>query len=365
MKQIQFHTTGVPHEVVRCVNTTAPQALGPEDVQVRVAAFPINQADLLTLRGHYAATAQGPSTLGLEAVGEVVATGAAVERLRVGQRVILLGQQNWSEIKQVHWTQALAVPASSDLLQLAMLKVNPATATMLMDRFVALERGDWIVFNAASSGVGRSLIQLARLRGLRTVAVARRDEVLPSLLAHGADLALLDGAGLEQRIRKAVGAVELRLAADAIGGEASAQLLGCLADGGSLVCYGGLQGEPCEVGVRELVFRDLRVRGFWLSRTLAMTPYDRLVGLYADLVTYMDDGRLRLPVEAVYPIEAIAEAIEHAARSGHGKVLVTTPAYATMREAGARADTDPVVHRPADTAIAPSPAEARRAVTPL
>lgn len=330
MKQIQFHATGEPHRVVQCAEVAEAGPLAADQVLVQVAAFPINQADLLTLRGNYASPAQGPATLGQEAVGRVMAVGAEVERLRVDDMVILLGQQCWSEYRQVHWSQALAVPATIELLQLAMLKINPATAMLLMDRFVALGAGDWIVCNAANSAVGRSLIQLARRRGLRTVAVARREEVLDDLRGHGADLAVLDGPDLAQRVHAGAAGVHIRLGADAVGGAATAHLLACLGDGATLVAYGGLRGEPCQVGIRDLVFRDLRVRGFWLTRELAETAYERLVDLYAGLARQMASGDLRLPVEAIYPMRAIADAVAHAGRSGHGKIIVTTPAYAAM-----------------------------------
>lgn len=336
MKQIRFEAGGAAHEVVHCADTDAPAPPGPQEVRLQVLAFPINQADLLTLQGRYASATSGAATLGLEAVGQVVAVGAQVDRLRVGDLAISLGQHNWCELRQLHWSQAMPVPSTVDPLQLAMLKVNPATAAMLLTRFVALDHGDWIVFNAANSGVGRSLIQLARLLGVRTAALARRAELLPGLRAHGADLAVLDDEEAPAAVRAAVGDARLPLAADAVGGASSARLLACLDDHGSLVCYGGLQGEHCQVGVRDLVFRGIRVRGFWLTRTLANSDYDSLVPLYRELGERMRGGHLHLPVAGRYPMQAIGDAIAAAMRSGDGKVLVTTPAYDELAGALAR-----------------------------
>lgn len=331
MKQIRFDHPGEPARVARCVEVADPGSLAPDQVRVQVAAFPLNQADLLGLRGSYARAGAGPATLGQEAVGRVVALGSAVERIRPGDTVILLGQQCWSEYRQVHWSQVLPVPDSIDLLQLAMLKVNPATAMLLLERFVELAPGDWIICNAANSAVGRSLLQLASMRGVRTVAVARREEVLDSLREHGADLALKDGADLGRLVGAGTGQAAIRLGADAVGGTGSERMLDCLSDGAALVCYGGLEGQPCRIGVRDLVFRDVHVHGFWLTRFLANAAYGSLVGLYGGLCRDMDAGRLRLPVEAVYPIEAIGDALEHAGRPCNGKVLVTTDAFAAMR----------------------------------
>jgi len=43
---------------------------------------------------------------------------------------------------------------------------------MLLD-FVNMERDDWVVQNGANSGVGQNVIQLARIRGLKTINIIR------------------------------------------------------------------------------------------------------------------------------------------------------------------------------------------------
>jgi trans-2-enoyl-CoA reductase len=58
---------------------------------------------------------------------------------------------------------------------MAMLTVNPATASLMLSEFVDLKPGDWVMQNVANSGVGGYLVQLARQRGLRTVNVVRRE----------------------------------------------------------------------------------------------------------------------------------------------------------------------------------------------
>ena len=61
----------------------------------------------------------------------------------------------------------------------ATISVNPFTADRMMLDFAELKPGDWIVQNGANSGVGQNVIQLARIRGFRTVNIIRDRYPLP------------------------------------------------------------------------------------------------------------------------------------------------------------------------------------------
>src|SRR5260370_9891351 len=69
-----------------------------------------------------------------------------------------------------------ALPADADPQQLAMLGINPPTAALLLSEYVDLKPGEWVVQNAANSGVGRWVIAFAKTRGLKTVNIVRRLE---------------------------------------------------------------------------------------------------------------------------------------------------------------------------------------------
>ena len=203
MKQVQFTAFGVPHEVAACVEVPEVGPPGPDEVVIEVEAFPINPADLLTITGAYAVRPQLPATLGAECAGRIVAVGSGVRDLTVGDRVINLGRDNWCQQRKVPAAQALKVPADADVLQLAMLKVNPATALMMLRHYVALQPGDWVIQDAANSGVGTNLIRLAKTDGIRTVNVVRREALIEPLTAIGADAVVVDGDDLAARVQQA------------------------------------------------------------------------------------------------------------------------------------------------------------------
>ena len=181
MRQIEFENPGVPEEVVRCVEVPAPTITASDQVLVRVLAFPINPADLLTMQGIYPRVDASTAAIGNEAIGEIIEVGDAVMDLMPGDRVILLSLNNWREFRLAARHEVFKVSGTGDLLQQAGLKVNPATARLLLSNFVALKGGDWIIQTAANSAVGRAVIQIARAMDVRTVNVVRRKDVIDEL----------------------------------------------------------------------------------------------------------------------------------------------------------------------------------------
>ncbi len=323
MKIVEQFDFGSPGKVVRCVEAADPGPPGDDEVVVEIEAFPINPADVLTLTGGYATKPALPSTLGAEGVGRVTAAGAAVKTLAVGDRVIPLDRDNWVQAKKLPAAKAIKVP-EADVLQLAMLKVNPATALLMLTGYVELSPGDTVIQDAANSGVGLSLIRLAKARGIATVNVVRRESLIAPLRDQGADHVVVDGPDLAERVKAATGGAPIKLAIDAVAGSAVMRLADCLADGGTVVNYGLLSGEPCMLRADQTVFHGITLTGFWLSKELPRRSGAELTALYGELAGLVASGDLRVPVAATYPIERIAEAVEHAAQEGRdGKVLVT------------------------------------------
>ena len=323
MKQVQFTSFGAPHEVAACVDVPDVGAPDADEVVIEVEAFPINPADLLTITGGYAVRPQLPATLGAEGVGRIAAAGSNVQHLAAGDRVINLGRDNWCQRRRVPATQALKVPAEADVLQLAMLKVNPATALLMLRSYVDLQPGDWVIQDAANSGVGTNLIKLAKADGIRTANVVRRELLVRPLQGIGADVVVVDGDDLAERVQRATGGASIRLAIDAIGGAMVLRLADCLAEGGTVVNYGLLSGQPCQLGAHHTIFKGITLTGFWLQKALTSMARPELEALYADLAARIAEGTLHVEVEATYPIEEIKAALAHAEREGRsGKVLV-------------------------------------------
>lgn len=325
MKAIQFESHGIPHEVCRCVEVEDVGAPDSGEVVVEIEASAINPADLLIVEGRYPGPAQLPAGLGIEGAGRVAAIGDGVEGLSVGDRVVSLGRANWAERVRIPAGRAVKMPADVDVLQLAQLKANPPSAMLMLRDYVDLDPGDWVIQNAANSGVGLHVVRLAKAQGVRTINVVRREDAIASLKEIGGDVVLVDGADLADRVRAATGGAGARLALDAVGGDATARLADCLADGGVVVNYGFLSGEPCVVTPGHLILHDITLRGFWMVKAGAgMTP-DALHAMYRDLAGKFGDGTLHVPVEATFGLDDIGDALERSWNFRRNGKIVLTP----------------------------------------
>lgn len=320
----QVSTFGEPGKVIELAEQPDPGAVGPGEVVIESEFVPINPADVLNLEGKYGAEPPKlPMNPGAEGVGRIASVGEGVTHVKAGDRVLLTGPGTWRERSKVPAKLVFPLPGDVDPKQLAMLRVNPPTAYLMLHDYVPVKAGKWLIQNAANSGVGHCLIRLARDEGMKTVNVVRREELIAPLRSFGADVVLTDGPDLDARVRAAVGDGEVQLAIDAVGGTATQRLARCVQEGGTVVNYGLLSGEPCVVDGRETVFRNVALRGFWLRRWYMETPPDKIAALYRKLIGKLADGSLVVEIEAVYPFREIKKAVAHAARGGRsGKILM-------------------------------------------
>jgi NADPH:quinone reductase-like Zn-dependent oxidoreductase len=326
MKRVIFHQHGTPQDVIELLEEPDPIP-GPSEVRVRNQVMTINPADLLTIEGRYGhEPITLPCTPGTGAYGIVDAVGDGVKRLSVGDAVLPVGSGGlWSDTVILHERMAPKAPANTDPEQAAMMRANPGTAYLMLTDLVALNPGDWVIQNAANSSVGRLVIRFARDLGLHTINIVRRDDVVSELKAEGADAVIVDdGSGdLPSHISEASPQAP-KLALDAIGGSATAALASTLANRGLLVVYGLLSGIDSTIGARDLVFRDITTRGFWLADWYATAEPDQIKKLHGLLAEQLAAGSITSAVDARYPLEKIKDALAHAAQGGrNGKIILT------------------------------------------
>ena len=203
-----------------------------------------------------------------------------------------------------------------------MLPINPATVHVMLNRFVDLKPGDWVAQPGANSAVGRLVITLAHLRGLKTLNVVRRDEAADEVRAAGGEHVLVSGPDLAADIARELDGEQLSLVLDGLGGDTATALVGALRFGGTIVTYGSLGGGPSQVSNADLLGREVRHTGFWLLTWLSHAPRSEIVDTYRYLGSLVADGSLSVPVEATYRLDDYRRALEHAdAAKRGGKVL--------------------------------------------
>lgn len=324
MKSVVHDRFGSPREVLRVVEEPPEQPLAGELV-VRMEAAAMHIADLRTIEGAGDFQLPLPRTPGFEGIGRVVRVGPGVSGFAVGDRVFPpLGSGTFRE--EVRCRAAGCMPApEGDAVQLSLLTVNGPTAEVLLEDFADLEPGDWLIQNAANSSCGRYLIRLARLKGVRTVNVVRRAEMVAELRELGADIVLVDGPDLAARVAEAVDGAPVRVGIDAVGGAATQRIAECLAPGSTVASYGCMSGEPCHLDFYLMFRRDIRLVGVSFVRQFGRRSPEQVRQMYARLARHIASGELRAKIAGVYPLERIVEACERAGRTGaerDGKVVV-------------------------------------------
>ena len=323
-KAAVYETHGNPMEVLRIADLPRPKP-GSDEVVVKMSAAPINPADLNSIEGKYPIKASLPAIPGMEGAGVVIEIGASVKNVAVGSQVILPHSYGtWREIAVIAAEQLVTAPKEIEPIQAAMLKVNPITAWRMLHDFVALQPGDWLIQNAANSGAGECVIQIARELGYKTVNVVRRPELVEELRSLGADAVVVDGPNLRDDVAAATGRTAIRLALNAVGGENALRVAKCLAPDGTMVTYGAMSLQPLSIPNGMLIFKNLRFTGFWVNKWYdAATPGQR-AETFAPLFEMAKRGVFRTKVEATYSLDESQAAIAHAMQSKRGGKIVFT-----------------------------------------
>jgi trans-2-enoyl-CoA reductase len=314
---------GEPAEVLRLADVPEQQPREGELV-IRMESAAMHVADLRTVQGAQGFNLPLPRTPGFEGIGHVIRVGPGVRDFAVGDRVFPpSGSGTFREEVLAKAAQCMPAP-EGDAAQLSLLTINGPTAWLLLHGYVRFEPGDWLVQNGANSSCGRYLVSLAREAGVKTVNVVRRAELAGELEALGADVVLVDGPGLAERVQQATGGIAPKLGVDCVAGAATQRIAECLAPGSPVVCYGAMSGEPCQVDFYLMFRNDLTLRGMSFRRELNKRTPPQVDAVYRGLAERIADGRLRARIAATYPLGMWREAFAQAARTGEereGKVV--------------------------------------------
>jgi len=322
MRAAQLTAFGRAGEVLRVAEVPTPTP-GPGQILLEMLAATINPADLNIIEGKYGELPELPAIIGNEGVGRVAHVGEGVTGFAVGDLVLPMRDAAWREFLVAEAATAIRLPQGLDPFQAAMLFINPASAWEMLEQFVSLKPGDWIVQNASNSAVGRCVIQLAKIRGIKTLNVVRRPELIDELKAIGADVVVTEDCDLREKAPEFCGGSRPILALNAVGGASALNLANGLADGGTVVTYGAMGRQPLKIPNGLLIFRRLNFCGFWLREWKQRATQADKQALLAKLAEFSANGSLTQPIHRVFPLSELHAAVEEAGReSRSGKILL-------------------------------------------
>ena len=320
-KAICHHAFGKPLEVLQLEEVARPEPSDGE-VLVRLLAATINPSDYGMIGGSYGRLRELPAVAGREGVGVVDAIGHGVSRIGVGARVRFPDGGAWQETACIPAADVLAVPEDVSIEQAAISFINPPTAYCLLKKIVNLAPGSWVLQNAGNSAVGLSVIQMAKVLGLKTISQVRREALIEPLQALGADRVVIEGSGWVEQVNQLTEGESIRLALNSIGGESAMHQIKVLGESGTQVTFGGMVGDLVRFPTRYLIFNNVRMVGFWWDQWCQRAGKDGLDEVMSAVYKMMREGTLKLPVEATYSFAEYERALKHDKSPRLGKILL-------------------------------------------
>ncbi|MBC7578256.1 zinc-binding dehydrogenase [Tardiphaga sp.] len=298
-------------------------------VLVRVRACGLNRADLGMTKGHVHGSAGGAGTvLGMEWAGEIAELGPDANGVKVGDRVMGSGAAAFADYTLADHGRVFQLPASANMSweQAATLPVALTTMHNALVTNGALQQGQSVLIQGASSGVGLMAMQIARLKGARTVIgsstdAARRDR----LKEFGADLAIDSrDPGWVDQVLKATDGKGVDLIIDQISGPVANQNLQATKVLGRIVNVGRLGGTHGDFNFDLHAARRIHYIGVTFRTRSVQEVRDIFSAVRADIWPAVEAGTLKLPIDKVYPFAEIGAAFDHMEANAHlGKIVVT------------------------------------------
>ncbi|MEW5961342.1 MAG: zinc-binding dehydrogenase [Chloroflexota bacterium] len=325
MKALELRSYEGWRSGLKLVQKPRPQP-GPGQVLVKIAAAPVNPADIAFMKGQYGVRKALPTVPGWEGSGTVVAAGSGLAaRFFVGRRVAcaaLDGQDGtWAEYMVTSASRCMPLRQHITTEQGAMLLVNPLSAWAMIDlarrgRFPAVAQ------TAAASALGRMLLRLGRRFGLPMVHIVRRPEQVELLQALGAEYVLsTHQADFDEQLREVCQRLRVTLALDAVAGEMTGRLLQAMPGQAQVIVYGTLSNSASQIQAGRLIFKKQQISGFWLSQWLAQAGWGKVLYAGWQVQSWLGD-ELKTEVQARLPLAEARRGLDmYVGGMTRGKVL--------------------------------------------
>jgi NADPH:quinone reductase-like Zn-dependent oxidoreductase len=309
---------------VREVPKPAPK---PNEVLIRVRASSLNRADLLVASGHQHGAIGGVGArLGLECAGEVESVGDDVKDIRPGDRVMSSAAGAYAEYAVADWGRVHRIPANNiSYEQAACLPVALQTMHNAIVTAGRLKGGETLLIQGASSGVGLMGLQIGKLVGAASVmGTSTNPERRARLQDFGCDLAL-DSAdpGWPEQVKKATGGKGVDLIVDQLSASVANQNLEAAAVLGRIVNVGRLGGMKGEFNFDLHALKRVDYIGVTFRTRSAEEVREINRSMRADLWPAVEAGKLALPVDSTFDLDAVAEALARMRANRHfGKIVL-------------------------------------------
>ena len=320
MRAVEISQPGGP-EVLKMVERPVPEA-GQGQVVIKVAYAGVNRPDALQRAGAYAPPPGASDLPGLEAAGEVVATGPGVDWPGVGDKVCaLLPGGGYAEFVATPAAHCLPVPEGMGLDQAACLPETFFTVWSNVFMRGGLKAGERFLIHGGSSGIGTTAIQLARHFGARVFATAGSADKCAACIDLGAERAINYRDEDFVEILRAEGGANLIL--DMVGGSYIPRNIKALSDDGRLVQIAFLGGPKVELNFAQVMMRRLTITGSTLRPQSDLAKAGIAEALREQVWPLLDTGRIAPVMDSEFPLADASDAHARMEGSTHiGKIVL-------------------------------------------
>lgn len=295
---------------------------GPGDVLVRVRASALNRGEILQASR---VKTGNHLPIGVEFAGEVAAVGSDVTAWQVGDRVMGHGNGGQAEYVLAAPLSLMAVPEAATWIDAGAF---PNVFTTAHDALITngeMQKGEVVLVNAASSGIGIAAIRIAQAMGAGAVIATTRSAAKAQQLTDlGVDCVIdVSTADQAEQVMVFTDGRGADIVIDSVGGTVFEDNIRSLAVKGRLVNIGRLGSDTATIDLAALWLKRLKLIGVTFK---TRTEEERLACIQAcarDLLSHFAEGRLQIPIDRVFPIDAIAEAHDYMKSDQHvGKIVM-------------------------------------------
>ena len=319
---VRVHKPGGPEALTyEDIEIAAP---GQGQIKIKQHAAGVNFIDAYFRAGMYPSPVGTPFIAGNESAGEVMAVGAGVADIKVGDRVAFVGPLGgYAAERLVPADRAVKLPSNISYEQAAGMMLKGMTVQYLVNRTYKVEKGTVCLIHAAAGGVGLIACQWANYLGATVIGTVGSDEKAKLAQAHGcAHTIVYTREDFVKRVNEITGGKKVPVVYDSVGKDTFLKSLDCLAPLGVAALFGQSSGnvEPLNLGL-------LAGKGSLYVTRPTLNTYaakrENLVAMAKELFDVVQSGAVKIEVHQTYPLKDAAKAhADLAARKTTGSTVL-------------------------------------------
>ncbi len=324
MKAVLCKSYGPPESLV-LEEIESPKP-GKNQVVISVNACGVNFPDTLIIQGKYQFKPDMPFSPGGEVAGIVKEVGEGVTSFKPNDRVIAFtGWGGFAEEVITDASKLIPMPDNLDFVIGSAFVMTYGTSHYALKDRAQLKPGETLLVLGAAGGVGLAAVELGKVMGARVIAAASDDEKLEVCRQHGADEVInYAKEDLKERLKTLTKGNGVDVVYDPVGGEYSEIALRGIAWGGRFLVIGFAAGEIPRIPLNLTLLKGCSIVGVFWGAFTAREPA-RNQAYLQELLTWMDEGKLKPHISATYPLSQAAQALnDMMQRKVRGKVVLVT-----------------------------------------